>query len=454
MKHLLTRKRLLRFFLYTLLLLVVAAAALFSPVDRTPYRQMPYYEAFGAKIAELPPPASPGTDSLRVGWAKVNITPGKPQPTAGYGQRFGKPYTAVHDSIWVRAFVFDNGTQRAALITADLLIIAPEVTNALARRLPEIGLSIEQIYLCATHSHNSIGAWADKTVGRLIAGKYDPEIVNFLADRFLAAIREADQRKRPATLGMAAYPAGELVHNRLRNHHPTDSLLRVMKIRQNTGAQAAIVCFAAHATMISDQDIRLSRDYPGVLVDTLEKLQSIDFAAFAAGAVGSQSAETPGLEGWAALRKEAGALAEKVAAGWDNVQTSPTAMLRTVSLPLLLRSPHFRVAENWRIRPWVFYWLYGDYPSVAKGLRIGDAVWVGLPCDFSGELTPLVQPYAQWNRQPLFLTSFNGGYIGYVTPDAYYDWPTYETRDMNWFGPYNGAYFVEAARAVNAYLRK
>ena len=41
------------------------------------------------------------------------------------------------------------------------------------------------------------------------------------------------------------------------------------------------------------------------------------------------------------------------------------------------------------------------------------------------------------------VTSFDGGYIGYVTPDRYYDRATYETRDMNWFGPYNGNYFKE-----------
>ncbi len=43
----------------------------------------------------------------------------------------------------------------------------------------------------------------------------------------------------------------------------------------------------------------------------------------------------------------------------------------------------------------------------------------------------------------LVVTSFNGGYIGYITPDKYYDLKRYETRDMNLFGPYNGAYLSE-----------
>lgn len=450
-----TKKRVKRFFLFITIFLVVAGVALFSPVDRTPYKEMPYYQQFREKIAQLPPvKKNPNADTLQVGWAKVSITPNHPMPTAGYGQRRGKLYTAIHDSIWVRTFVFDNGVQKAALLSADLLIIAPEVTNALAKRLPEIGMSIDQVYLCATHSHNSIGGWADKIVGLLISGEYDPAIVTFIADRFLESIRLANQNKEKAAIGAIAIPAGELVENRLRESNPTDSLLRVMEIRKKSGARAVLASFSAHPTIISDKDIRLSRDYPGVLVDTLERDSLIDFAAFCAGTVGSHRAEINGPTEWETLEMEAGMLAQKITNGLSTISLTYQKELRVVSLPLPLRDPHFRITEDWRIRPWVFYSLYGDYPSVVKGLRIGNVIWVGGPCDFSGELTPLVQPFDQWQQHPLFITSFNGGYIGYVTPDAYYDWTASETRDMNWFGPYNGSYISEAMHKLVKYLEQ
>ena len=41
------------------------------------------------------------------------------------------------------------------------------------------------------------------------------------------------------------------------------------------------------------------------------------------------------------------------------------------------------------------------------------------------------------------VTSFNGGYIGYVTPEKYYDIDHYETQLMNWYGPANGEYIKE-----------
>jgi hypothetical protein len=40
------------------------------------------------------------------------------------------------------------------------------------------------------------------------------------------------------------------------------------------------------------------------------------------------------------------------------------------------------------------------------------------------------------------VTSFNGGYIGYITPVKYYDVDHYETRTMNWYGPGTGEYIV------------
>ena len=448
-----TRKRTKRFFIGTCLFLAVAAIALLTTVDRTPYRETEYYREFRRKIVSLPKPKpATGADTLQVGWAKVNITPPHPMPTAGYGQRLGKRYTAVHDSIYVRAFVFDNGLQKAALVSADLLIIAPELTNAIARRLPAIGFSIEQTYLCATHSHNSTGGWAGKLVGSLIAGGHEPEMIDFLADGFAEAIRQADLNKATAAIGAVAYPARELVENRLEITHPTDSLLRVLKIRKTSGETAVVATFTAHPTLISDEEIVLSRDYPGVLVDALERSGKIDFAAFCAGAVGSHTTRTFGRNSWEAMDNEAGFLAKKIVIGFDKIPLGYHTQLRTVSVPLPLRQPHFRISGNIRLRPWVFHAAYGDYPSVIKGLRIGNTVWIGMPADFSGELVPAIQPYGNWPRNPLFVTSFNGGYIGYVTPDAYYDRPYAETREMNWFGPYNGAYLTEAARETMRYL--
>jgi neutral ceramidase len=95
------------------------------------------------------------------------------------------------------------------------------------------------------------------------------------------------------------------------------------------------------------------------------------------------------------------------------------------------------------VRPWLFRTFFGEYPSTLTALRIGPVVMLGTPCDFSGELSPAIDSAAAKLGLRSIITSFNGGYIGYITRDEFYDRDHYETQIMNWFGPGNGAYLSE-----------
>jgi len=68
---------------------------------------------------------------------------------------------------------------------------------------------------------------------------------------------------------------------------------------------------------------------------------------------------------------------------------------------------------------------------------------ISTPCDFSGELAFRIDSLKAPDEKGIMINSFNGSYVGYITDDKWYDRVTYETRDMNWFGPYNGQYFTE-----------
>jgi hypothetical protein len=423
-------------------LLFGVSSCLVSRVDRTPYRQTSFYQQFKQELSGLRvDTAAARADTIRAGWAKVNITPPEPMPLAGYGMRKGRTYQAVHDSLWARAFVFDNGVRKAALVTVDLLIVPPALMEALAQKLPGSGFTLDQVYLTATHSHHSAGGWAHRLSGWAIAGTYQQAWVDRLAGHILQAIRRADGAKQRASLGVGMFPAGELVYNRLAPGNPTDSLVRVLKIRQDGGATAALVTFSAHATCLRSQESILSRDYPGVLVDSLEKSAQIDFAAFCAGAVGSHGPEAGGEH----LEKAGNMghfLAQKILIDFNQIPVAAATEVAVANLPLPLRRPQWRIGENVRLRPWVFYAFFGRYEASLKAMRIANTVWVGTPCDFSGELVPPLQGEAA--PATLFVTSFNGAYIGYITNDVCYDRPHYETRDMNWYGPQNGAYLSEA----------
>ena len=440
--------RFLRVLFYVLLgligLVVLILALGLLPVDNTPYQEMDYYRKTKQRLADLPPPKL-ATAPLRAGWAKANITPDHPTATGGYGERRGKKWRVVSDSLYARVVMLDNGSTRVAVVALDLLITPPTVVEQLKKRLPEVGMAWADLYVGAIHSHNSAGGWAPGLVGTLIAGEYEESIVTHITDGILLAIRAAQTNMAPVQIGYGQTDATDLITSRISFSGPTEPLdgaVRLLKLKKEDGTLALITSFSGHATLFEgDNGDYLSRDYPGSLVDRLEK-KAATFALFLAGPVGSTAPVATGTTDFQEIRNYAGALALRIERAVPTIQTRSDSTLMLLTLPLSLREPHPRIIGNWRVRPYLFYLLYGDYPSDLKALRIGNTALLGTPCDFSGELSAELQRDRR-DGLNLMITSFDGGYIGYITPDRYYDRATYETRDMNWFGPYNGNYFKE-----------
>ncbi len=424
--------------------IIFCLIATIAPVDKTPLSESRYYQLAQQKLDSLNSSYTlQDSKYFKAGWAKTNITPQYPLPLAGYGARKGVFVSTVHDSVWARGFVFDNGFNKSAIITLDLLIIPPAVTKALRILLPEIGYSQDQIFLSATHTHCSVGGWADSWIGTQFAGEYQNEIVNDLAIAIITTIKKAETNLVSAKVGYARYDASPFTRNRLVGEKGSrDTWLRVVKIQQESGAVALITTFAAHATVLSHRQMNYSRDYPGALVDSLENITNVDFAAFCAGAVGSHSPVTKGGKSYNKIALLASNLKSLIGANVSSIPINKVQQSGTIRFDVPLRKPHIRVAANWRVRPWIFEKLTEVSPAYISLLRIGNIAFIGTPCDFSGELTAAIDEKANALDLNVLVTSFNGGYIGYITKDEWYNLKEYETFVMNWFGPYNGAYFV------------
>ncbi len=249
------------------------------------------------------------------------------------------------------------------------------------------------------------------------------------------------QNVSPASIGFVEYESSDLVTNRLVGERGIiDPWFRVAKFKKQSGEIALLTTFSAHATCLSSDELKYSRDYPGQLVDSLESLAGVDFAAFAAGAVGSHRPESGGFGQHDRTRWLAASLTKKVK--HSSILLKDNNPLEMVLFNVPLRNAHWRITTNWRFRPWVFQWLSEDSPHYITALRIGEIVMSGTPCDFSGELIPEIQAGLQNANIHLMVTSFNGGYVGYITKDSWYDLKEYETFIMNWFGPNNGQYFT------------
>lgn len=437
-------KKIIRICLVFVGILIILSLFLFTNVDRTPYQETDYYAKYEDVINSIKINEH-HEDTLDVGWARTSIVPVDAIPMAGYGKRRGKSYTSIRDSVFAKAIVVKSTKTKAAIVSLDMLIVPPLVYKSVLEKLAENGYTDQNLFFTATHSHSSIGGWQPGIVGGLFSGDFDPEVVEFIANQIVIAIQLASESAMKSKIGYSAIEASGLVTNRLVGDQigKIDPWLRMIRFEKESGETALFCSYAAHATCLGSASLALSGDYPTMLTKVLEANSTVDFAMFGAGAVGSMKPLIPDMSPENKIDYLAKNLSEQILLVQSLLPMEYITSLAYGSIPVPIREPHFRIANNIRVRPWLFNMIFGEVAPLITGLKIGNILLIGTPSDFSGELVEPIDRHFKSSETYLMIQSFNGDYLGYITDDQWYDLNKYETRTMNWFGPYNGAYFSE-----------
>src|SRR5687767_8883526 len=106
-----------------------------------------------AASAQQPPP----TPRLRAGAATSNITP--PLGESIVGNWEPAPATHVHDELYARCLVLDDGVARVAIVVADNVGIPRRVLDEAKRLAHEsVGIPVERILISSTHTHSATTA--------------------------------------------------------------------------------------------------------------------------------------------------------------------------------------------------------------------------------------------------------------------------------------------------------
>ena len=381
-------------------------------------------------------------NSLKVGFSRISITPSDTVPLAGYSGRDPKAFNHLLDSVFVRTLVMSTGQSKVAIISAELLIIHPDIASEVVNRGSNLGFGKNQIYFTATHTHSSIGGWSPGISGELIMGEFNPDQKGKIIESIFQSLKEADSNLVSGRISYANSEMDMHVRNRLTKEGDEDIWVRNLFIETEDDL-IGLTAFAAHATCFNAHSRALTGDFPSYFHRALE-IDSLNFKPiYLAGAVASMGPDGNGI---------AGELAQNIGNELANQALDLTMLglpyqsltsLNSFHLNVPLRSPQLKISRNLRIRPWVFRSLLGTYEIDISVVKVNNNLLIGLPCDFSGEVALPLYEYAQARNLNLIITSFNGGYIGYVTKDHWYDLEKYETRTMNWYGPDSGAYFSE-----------
>lgn len=420
--------------------------ACFKFIDFSPLDEQEYYKS-SKKTLKNVNLHNTDTSQVKAGWSKANITPNFPAKIIGFGKNTN--FSGVMDSIFVRSIVFEQSHKKYLYLSYDLMIIHPYLVKELEKEIKKENIELEGIYYTATHTHNSIGGFADKISGKIALGGLDDKVVDLLVSKTLESIKRSTSKLSPVSYDYGTNDnTDNLLINRLNKvNGKIDGNLRLLSLKNKEGKQLALSTFSAHATCLKRKLDSISADYPGTIVKRLDDIEKIDFSIFSAGSVGSHA---PSLTTF--TKKSKNEYAERVL--WRAIkilETENYKPLKNISFSttaLSLREPHLKIWKNIVLRPWLFKLIMGEANAKLNFLKLNDLVFVGTPCDFSGELTLEIEAELENKNITPIITSFNGEYIGYITPDKYYMWDTHEVRDVNWFGPYNGRYFKESILQV------
>ena len=182
----------------------------------------------------------------------------------GYDGYLSRPAQGVHDDLFARALILGDGQTTVALIALDLVGISnrhiASIRQAVARRLeiPE-----PAVLVASTHTHASPdlqGLW----------GGVSPEYAAHLRRQAVRAALQAAADRREASLHAATIAVKGHTINR-RGWPRTDEEMTVLQARDgHKDTIATLVNFAAHPTVTQEENVQISRDFPGALVDSME----------------------------------------------------------------------------------------------------------------------------------------------------------------------------------------
>ena len=209
---------------------------------------------------------------LRAGVGASVITPpvGYHFGTA-FRYRLGKA-TGIHDDLWAKALVLDDGETTLAIVGMDVVGISEECAETIRERVEEeTGIPKENIMLNSTHNHTSPATSLTKTLWvKPIKGPR--RYMDIFPDYIAGAVIEAYNHMEKASIGVAKDILEGVTVNRRHRERPIDREVGVIRVDGRDGSpMACLVNFPCHALAVSGEYTLWTADFPGYTQRFLER---------------------------------------------------------------------------------------------------------------------------------------------------------------------------------------
>ncbi len=141
---------------------------------------------------------------LKMGVAAVRITPPLGAPMAGYYH--GRAGDGVHDDLFAKAIVLDDGKTRVALVACDIVSLSNSVVTQARKHIADsTGIPAGHVMISATHAHTG-----PEYAGRSSLSRFQGEMLRIAqayADELPLKIAESVQKASVAMKAVTLYAA-------------------------------------------------------------------------------------------------------------------------------------------------------------------------------------------------------------------------------------------------------
>ncbi len=231
--------------------------------------------------------------NLKAGASKVNITPPVGTFMAGFAARYG-PCKGVLDELYCKTLVLQQGKEKYALITADLVGIEKSTGEEIRGLIyKSTGIPSSHIIIACSHTHSGPLTY----LFRAGMGSVDKNYMEELKKKIEGCVSVADRSLRNAYVGFDRGVVKIGVNRRWKvlqgslklnpdPEGPVNQEAGVVKIvddRYNTIAH--LVNYACHPVVLGENNLLISADYPGVVQTAVENIFG-GICLFANGACG------------------------------------------------------------------------------------------------------------------------------------------------------------------------
>jgi len=425
----------------------------------------------GLTISVLPAPsvsASTTKVELMAGASYLTITPtgttvlpppyppipaiaypnGYPVFLAGFGSFGERPCLGIHDDIYARCLVLNDGEKTIVFVALDLIGYYIDQVDWVRTQVEnQFGVEGDNVIIASTHTHSgpdTLGLW-----------NYPPGVnwpyMYYIRERIVETIGNALQNMQKARIKFASTTAPGLMKNsrdQLPKYAVTYPDVELMKVENTAGGTiATMINFAGHPEVMWGDNLLMTSDYVGYLREYVEEALG-GVAVFFNGACGGMVTPDVDEHTFEEAERIGKTLADATVKALKDAKFSREIGINVekeiITIPL--ENPAFFGGLMYGILERPYPWYEDGELGVGMGImrtevdvmQIGKAQMITMP----GEVLPSIghRLKRSMTGKYNFVIGLGNDELGYIIPEEEWDWTGWWEMPSGEFPYFEGKY--------------